>query len=188
MSDVVTKAAQFARDAHASIDQRRKYTYVPYIVHPEAVAKTVASITEDQAMIAAAWLHDVVEDTPVTIEQIEAEFGSDITSLVADLTDVALKSDGNRAKRVAIDRDHTSAAQPRAKTVKLADLIDNLSNIVSEAPDFAPQYVGEKEELMKVLTEGEPALYERVQKIIRDAKRAIAKLKSTNPNTTDETC
>ena len=66
--DVVSRAAAFAKAAHESIDQRRKYSNAPYIVHPEAVARTVSSVTDDVATIAAAWLHDVVEDTPVTIE------------------------------------------------------------------------------------------------------------------------
>ena len=71
MSDVVIRAAEFARRAHASIDQRRKYTHAPYIVHPKAVADIVAGVTDDPAMIAAAWLHDVVEDTPITIAEVE---------------------------------------------------------------------------------------------------------------------
>jgi (p)ppGpp synthase/HD superfamily hydrolase len=174
MNDVIARAAEYARAAHASINQRRKYTKEPYIVHPEAVANIVAEVSDDAATIVAAWLHDVVEDTPITIEQIEAEFGADIAGLVADLTDVSNKSDGNRARRKAIDRDHTALADPRAKTVKLADVIHNLGDIVSLAPDFAPVYLEEKEHLLEVLTEGHPVLFQRARQIIDDSKNQIA--------------
>lgn len=166
MTDVVTRAADFAKAAHESIDQRRKYTNAPYIVHPAAVAKTVSSVTNDLVTLAAAWLHDVVEDTPVSIEEIIEEFGADIAALVADLTDVSRPSDGNRRERLAIDREHTSAADPRAKTVKLADVIDNLSDIAEFDPGFAAKYLGEKEQLLTVLKDGDPELYRRAQKSI----------------------
>ena len=173
MPDLVTRAATFAKAAHESINQRRKYSGDPYIVHPQAVAGIVESVTDDQAMIAAAWLHDVVEDTPVTIEQIAERFGEDVAGLVADLTKVSKKSDGNRAARKAIDREHTAAASARAKTVKLADLVDNLGGLAEDDPEFAKVYFAEKELLMDVLTEGEPNLFGRVMEIIRQGKAVL---------------
>ena len=166
---VVELAAEYAEAAHASIDQRRKYSNEPYIVHPRAVATIVATVTEDQAMIAAAWLHDVVEDTPVSLVQIEQEFGADIARLVNDLTNVSRKSDGNREYRESIDRKHTAKADPRAKTIKLADLIDNLTGIVSHDPGFARIFLAEKERLLTVLNEGDCRLYEKVRSIIAES-------------------
>ena len=177
MCDVVSRAAEYARAAHAGIDQRRKYTNEPYIVHPEAVARTVASVTDDPSTIAAAWLHDVVEDTPITIDQIADEFGADVAGLVADLTNASTRADGNRQRRKAIDRQHTAAADPRAKTVKLADLIDNLSGIASTDPGFARTYLNEKELQLQVLTEGHPDLVQRARDIIRAEKDQIADCK-----------
>ena len=174
MSDIVTKAAAYAKAAHESIDQRRKFTGKPYIVHPEAVAGHVSSVTDDEGMIAAAWLHDVVEDTPITLEQVEAEFGPDVASLVDNLTKVATESDGNRAAREAIDRQHTAAAAPRAKTVKLADVIDNVSDITRADHAFAVMYTKEKEVLLEVLTEGHPELYKKAQEVIRKSKEVLA--------------
>jgi (p)ppGpp synthase/HD superfamily hydrolase len=174
MSDVVRKAADFAKAAHESIDQRRKYTNEPYIVHPRAVAEIVASVTDDQSTIAAAWLHDVVEDTPITIEQITDEFGADIARLVADLTKPSTQTDGNRQQRKQIDLQHTAQADPRAKTIKLADLIDNLSDIASSDPEFAKTYLNEKESQLQVLTEGDPVLFKRVQGVIRNGRALIA--------------
>jgi (p)ppGpp synthase/HD superfamily hydrolase len=171
---VVKKAEEFATAAHASIDQRRKYTNQPYIVHPKAVAATVASVDHDEPMIAAAWLHDVVEDTPITIETIANEFGAEIAGLVADLTDVAMASAGNRQQRAAIDRQHSAQSDPSAKTVKLADLIDNLSDIATADPGFAPLYLSEKELLLEVLTAGDPTLFQRVKEIIRASRELLA--------------
>ena len=88
--DVVRKAQVYAMAAHASVKQVRKYTGEPYIVHPAEVAKIVASVpgsTPD--MVAAAWLHDVVEDTGCTFTDIHMAFGIDIATLVGWLTDVS---------------------------------------------------------------------------------------------------
>ncbi|MDH3762114.1 MAG: HD domain-containing protein [Gammaproteobacteria bacterium] len=163
---MIKKASQFASAAHAAIDQRRKYSGEPYIVHPAAVAKLVTSVSDDEAMICAAWLHDVVEDTTVTIVEIEIEFGDDIASLVADLTDVSSPAVGNREARKLIDLKHTQAASPRAKTVKLADLIDNSSSIELHDPGFAKIYMAEKSRLLGVLQEGDQTLLAMATEII----------------------
>ena len=163
---MIEKAKRFARGAHESIDQRRKYTNEPYIVHPAAVAQMVARVTDDEAMICAAWLHDVVEDTPVTIEEIETEFGGDIAALVADLTDVSGPGDGNRKRRKHLDWLHTRGASPRAKTIKLADLIHNSGSIQRYDPGFARVYMAEKRRLLRVLGEGDPSLYATAADIV----------------------
>lgn len=154
-------ALAFARRAHESIDQRRKYTNEPYIVHPVAVAEIVRSVPHTVEMIAAAYLHDVVEDTPVTIGQIEEEFGRTVADLVGWLTDVSVPSDGNRAARKAIDLAHTAAAPAQAKTIKLADLIDNTRNIELRDPGFWRVYRVEKLRLLDVLREGDATLWKR---------------------------
>ena len=106
-------------------------------------------------MVAAAWLHDTVEDTPATFEEIEREFGADVAALVKELTDVSRPGDGNRAARKAIDREHTAAASPRAKTIKLADIIDNCEDICRHDPKFGRVYLGEARALLAVLAEGD---------------------------------
>ena len=66
----------------------------------------------------------------------------------------------------AIDRQHTSLADPRAKTIKLADLIDNLSGIAEKNPGFARIYLQEKQLHLNVLQEGDPILFLRAQEIV----------------------
>ena len=156
---LIKKAAKFAAKAHGDISHRRKYTNEPYIVHPAQVAHMVSKVTDDVVMIAAAWLHDTVEDTPVSIEDIRREFGNEVAELVDDLSDVAKPEDGNRAVRNEINRKHTATASPRAKTIKLADLIDNTKSIVEHDHDFAIVYLKEKELVLEVLTEGDQTLY-----------------------------
>ena len=162
----VERAAEFARLAHESINQRRKYTDEPYIVHPARVAELVASVTDDENMLCAAWLHDVVEDTPVTLAQIHEEFGADVAELVRGLTKVSTRSDGDRASRVAIDRQDTASTDSRTQTIKLADMIANLDGITKQDPRFARNYLKEKEQLLAAMPAGDATLRSRLEQII----------------------
>jgi (p)ppGpp synthase/HD superfamily hydrolase len=163
MTDLVARARTFATAAHAAVGQLRKYTFEPYIVHPEEVAGIVSEYGGTPEMIAAAWLHDTVEDTGVSIELIRSEFGSEVSDLVGWLTDVSRPDHGNRAARKAIDRAHTAAAPAEAQTVKLADLISNTRSIVAHDEKFAVTYLAEKRELLKVMTKADPALMARAK-------------------------
>jgi len=147
--------------------QVRKYTGEPYIVHPFAVAGLVSSVTTDSDMRVAALLHDVVEDTQVTVEGIRVAFNSRVASLVSDLTDISRPEHGNRAERKALDRAHTAAAGNDAKTIKLADLIDNTKTIVAFDPNFAKVYMQEKRALLEVLKDGDPTLFALAERQIR---------------------
>lgn len=172
-SELVMRAAEFARQAHSAIDQRRKYSGEPYIVHPAAVAELVASVTDDGAVIAAAWLHDVVEDTAVTLGEIRTEFGEDVAALVSSVTKVVDGTEIGRAKAAEINIAHCGQGSPRAKTIKLADVIHNLSDIVENDPCFAPVYVREKEMLLDVIGEGDPVLFRRAEALIGEIKRKL---------------
>jgi hypothetical protein len=164
MTDLVARARRYATEAHARIDHRRKYSNQPYDVHLRNVAALVAEAGGDAAMVAAAWLHDTVEDTPATFRDIEQAFGRDVAVLVAELTDVSKPSDGNRAARKAIDRDHLARASARGKTIKLADLIDNCRDICRHDPRFARVFLAEMEALLEVLGEGDAGLMRRARK------------------------
>ncbi len=164
--EIVEKARVFALAAHAAAAQLRKYTNEPYIVHPREVAQIVGTVPHSYEMLAAAWLHDVVEDTGVTIETIRSEFGPQVAELVGWLTDVSRPEQGNRATRKAIDRAHTAMAPADAQTIKLADLISNCTSIVEHDADFAKTYLEEKRLLLEVLTKGDVVLLERARNIV----------------------
>jgi len=161
MTDIAERARMFATAAHAAVGQLRKYTFEPYIVHPAEVVEILKTVPHTPEMIAAAWLHDTVEDTGVTSELIRKEFGDEVATLVGWLTDVSRPDHGNRAARKAVDRAHTAAAPAAAQTIKLCDLISNTRSIVEHDAKFAVTYLAEKRQLLEVMTKGDPALRER---------------------------
>jgi len=158
MTDIVALAQKFSKQAHNAIGQKRKYSGKPYWVHPQRVAALVKSVGGTPEQQAAAWLHDTVEDTPVTIEDVQKYFGDHVAAMVSDLTDVSTLDQGNRAVRKEIDRQHSAAASAEAQTVKLADLIDNTESIVKNDRNFAKVYLQEKRLLLDVLTKGDETL------------------------------
>ncbi len=85
MMNKVTKAIEFAAEAHDGMERKKDKT--PYILHPLEAAVIVGSMTNDPDVISAAVLHDVVEDTPITIEEIEEKFGSRVRFLVESETE-----------------------------------------------------------------------------------------------------
>jgi (p)ppGpp synthase/HD superfamily hydrolase len=163
MMNTVERARIFATAAHAAVGQTRKYTGEPYVVHPIEVSEIVASVGGTDAMVAAALLHDVLEDTGVTFDVLEAEFGSEVAELVLWLTDVSKPEDGNRSTRKALDRQHSAAAPAEAQTIKVADLISNTRSIVAHDPGFAKLYLEEKRMLLEVLTKADPTLLNQAQ-------------------------
>lgn len=165
--DIVERARIFATAAHAAVAQLRKYTNEPYIVHPAEVFAIVSTVHDaTPEMLAAAWLHDVVEDTGVTIEVIKQVFGEEVAELVGWLTDVSRPEQGNRATRKAIDRAHTAMAPAQAQTIKLADLISNTKSIMQYDEKFAKTYLAEKRLLLDVMTKGDAGLMARAAEYI----------------------
>jgi hypothetical protein len=103
--------------------------------------------------------------------------------LVKELTDVSRPGDGNRAVRKAIDRQHTAGASRRAKTIKLADVIDNCQDICRHDPRFGRVYIGEMRALMEVLGEGDRSLFEKASRIMAEcaAKIGVKPIPPGNP-------
>ena len=154
--------------------QVRRYTNEPYWVHPVAVGNnlTFAGVV-DVDIIIAAHLHDVVEDTDMTIEQVTEGFGQRVGTLVGWLTDVSVPEDGNRVVRKKIDREHLAAAPWEAQMIKLADLINNTRSIVAHDPKFAKVYMREVSLLLSVLTKGAHnvsfcRLYEELEEVVAE--------------------
>ena len=163
---LIDYACAFAEKAHEG--QKRKYTLEPYINHPVEVAQIVSRVTDDCECICAAFLHDVIEDCGVTKKELVDKFGYSIAEMVDQLSDVSKPEDGNRAQRKEIDRQHTSKAWSKTKTVKLADLISNTSSITKFDHDFSKVYLHEKAQLMLVLNDGNKGLYDECINILRE--------------------
>lgn len=162
--NIVGKALDFATQAHG--DQKRKYTGESYTVHLVEVMNIVRTVVQDDDMLAAALLHDTVEDTATTVADINKEFGPRVAKLVDELTDVSKPEDGNRATRKGIDRAKLAGVSADAQTIKLADLISNAKDIAVNDPSFAKVYMNEKRQLLAVLTKGNARLMKQAQDIV----------------------
>ena len=155
----------FAMKAHDG--QKRKYTGEDYIVHPMAVSRMVSLYGGSLVQQAGALLHDVVEDTPHTLAEIDTLFGSEVATLVEWLTDTSKPEDGNRAIRKAIDRKRLAEAPAEAQFVKLADLIDNSKTIFVFDKGFTPMFKAEMALLMKDMTKVvDSSLWDEAQKVL----------------------
>lgn len=133
-STLLDKALHFAIDAHANTERRGKG--FPYIIHPMEAVEIVATITSDQELLAAAVLHDTVEDTDVTIEQLRAEFGNRVAEIVESESDKF----ANGVSESASWRDRKEAAIKRLATAsydaKIVAMGDKLSNMRAIARDY----------------------------------------------------
>ena len=132
-TNLLDRAIIFAVKAHAGTERRGKG--FPYIVHPMEAVEIVATMTPDQELLAAAALHDTVEDTDVTIEQIREEFGERIASLVASESDtfedgVSEEESWHKRKKAAIER--LATASHDAKIVALGDKLSNMRAIARD--------------------------------------------------------
>src|SRR5579871_3180671 len=119
MSELVRAAKLFANSSHYRIEAHRNPAWQSPEVHLKSVAQMVSSVSQNDTMIAAAWLHDIVEDTTVTIGDIERQFGAAVARIVGELTPLSLPGHGSRTARFAVDRQHFAEASPAAKTVKI---------------------------------------------------------------------
>ena len=176
------KIREFADEAHGK--QQRKYAPERYIVHPVRVMELCQKHTSQLPVLAAALLHDVLEDTPVTKEKL-ARFLSTVMTheeagetlrLVVELTDVYTKQRHprlNRKKRKAKESLRIEKTSADSQTVRYADIIDNCSEIVEHDRDFARLFLQECKALLTVIPKGDASLrQEAVETVDRCLKEA----------------
>ena len=134
-TQLLDNAIAFAVKAHSGTERRGKG--FPYIVHPMEALEIVATMTSDQELLAAAVLHDTVEDTSVTIDQIRMEFGDRIASIVDAESDKGIEGRSEDdswydRKQGAIDR-----LAKASRDTKMVALGDKLSNMRAIARDYS---------------------------------------------------
>lgn len=130
MGTLLNKAIVFATSAHEG--QLRKGTQIPYILHPLEVAAIVGTMTTDDEIIATAVLHDVVEDTDTTVEQIKERFGDHVAALVSSESEdkrenLSAESTWKIRKQETID--HLKTAPIEVKMITLGDKLSNIRAI-----------------------------------------------------------
>ncbi|HRD83636.1 MAG TPA: HD domain-containing protein [Rubrivivax sp.] len=134
MSDttLILRAAAFAARKHR--DQRRKDAEAsPYINHPLELARVLAEVggVTDAATLCAALLHDTIEDTATTQDELAQAFGPEVAALVSEVTDDKSLPKADR-KRLQVE--HAATISPKAKRIKLADKICNLTDVANSPP------------------------------------------------------
>lgn len=152
---IIERAKMFAAGAHAGVGQKRKYTGEDYITHPIAVSEIVREKGGTDEMIAAALLHDTLEDTRVTYGHIFELFGQRVADMVDALTNKARPEDGDRVARFMINIDRLSKnLDMQTRVIKLADIIHNTSSVIALDQNFAARYLAEKDFTLQVLFYG----------------------------------
>jgi (p)ppGpp synthase/HD superfamily hydrolase len=171
---------KLARELHG--EQKRKYTGDPYVNHTVAVAQIVKTYGGDESMVYAAILHDVLEDTPTTEDDLfsyiteitgDVKLSMDVLRLVRELTDVYTKEsypDVNRRGRKELEAMRLGRISPKAQTIKYADLLDNGMDIMSNDPNFGKVYLREKEEILKYMNKGNQELYNKCLEVLENGK------------------
>lgn len=174
--NILKQVENFAAEAHRG--QKRKYNDDPYIVHPVRVMKLCSRHTQDLPALAAALLHDVLEDTAVTEGEM-SQFLSDTMpeteakrtlQLVLELTDVYVKENYpslNRKTRKAKELERLVGTSADSQTVKYADIIDNSNEIVNQDAEFARVYLLECKTLLKKLDAGNKELYAEALRVVQ---------------------
>jgi (p)ppGpp synthase/HD superfamily hydrolase len=179
MNDVsaTLKALHFAADKHR--DQRRKDVEAsPYINHPIEVAEILARVggVTDIVTLQAAILHDTVEDTNTTPEELEEAFGPEVRGVVEEVTDDKLLEKVDR-KRLQIE--HAPHVSERAKLVKLADKIANVRSVTEAPPAKWPierrrEYLDWTEKVIAGLRGCNPALEELYDRVLAQGRQALS--------------
>lgn len=151
----ILRALKYAEEAHSEINQLRKYSKSPYIVHPIRVAFGVFKAKGTTEEIIGALLHDVIEDTKRTREDLLKAFGQPITNIVMELTRESTKEDGDKATRHKIDLIKLKKASLSSKKIKFEDINDNTDRIHKQDPTFATQYIPMKLEEIEAIYDPE---------------------------------
>lgn len=151
-------------------DQKRRYTGEPYAVHPVEVASLVAAVWRGRDcdfVIAAALLHDVLEDTPATFNDVVGVAGTAVADMVQALTNEPVTPGRNRATRKTADRLRLANANDAVQTIKVADLISNADSIRKHDPNFWRVYEREATELLDALVHAHPLLRAELDRVLR---------------------
>lgn len=162
----ILHAIQFATSAHEY--QKRKGKEVSYIMHPLSVGLLLASSGAKEEVVIAGILHDTIEDTEVSYEDIEKEFGKKIADIVNDVTEQDKSLPWAERKRQALD--HVTTMLPESVLVKTADVLHNMS-------DQLEDYKKEGDAMFERFNAGKDQQLERYEKLIT----ALKERKIKNP-------
>jgi len=169
------EALRFASEKHR--DGRRKGPIAaPYINHPIVVAEQLASagFEDDPDLLIAALLHDVVEDTDTTAEDLRERFGPRVAGIVLELTDDK-SLDWRERKRLVVER--IGSRSREARLIKLSDLTANVFDLIHHPPNWQNErkqgYLRWAELVAEAMRGVEPGMERRFQELLREARRQV---------------
>jgi len=168
---LLKKAKEFDTTKHEG--QKRKFGGQPYIVHPEAVADIITKFQGNTKLQIVAWLHDTLEDTNTSIEELTNEFGAEIINLIIELTTPKSVIKSEKGKYLLDKMNHMSED---ALTVKLADRLNNVSDFNIAPDSFVNKYKPETEFILNGLKNLNPIqqkIADEIKKIINTPKKEI---------------
>ena len=168
IKDPILKAYMFAQEKHKG--QTRKFSGKPYFVHPNAVADLVDKYTKDPTLKVAAYLHDTLEDTKTTYQDLSVLFSKHIANLVKELTSV--DSDLKKVGKAQYLTNKMNKMSKDALTIKLCDRLDNISGGMSRS--FKEKYTKETEHIINNLKRPLTGVH---KKIIKDIQKRLVILK-----------
>lgn len=167
-------ARDLAERAHAGQERRGGG---PYIAHPLAVAEAVAEATQDEEVLCAALLHDVVEDSAVSLDDITRLFGRRVAGIVGELTDPPDWDDLDTLGRKACQREAFRDASTEAKIIKIADQWSNVADLAlgtsGDTVAFLDGYLATSRAVVEVCRDAAPQLAERFDAAARDLQGLI---------------
>ena len=173
---LILKAAHFAAEQHR--DQRRKDIHAsPYIIHPISVALAISQIggVDDPEILAAALLHDIIEDTETTPEELEAEFGKKVCEYVLDVSDdKTLPKDERKRRQI----EHAKKISKGAALIKLGDKISNVTDVINSPPEDwdinrRKEYLDWAEKVIENCPKVNDRMENKFQEIIKQGREAL---------------
>lgn len=171
--DLVEKATLVAITAHEAVGQKRKFSNEPYWHHPAAVADMVSRYSDDESLIAAGWLHDVVEDTHIDLEHIRSHFNSDCARYVEDVTkQQPYGEDNNRNDLFEIKR--LMGISSKSRLLKLCDIHCNIKDMNADCGFlFISEWLPKKFAMLLAIKQTAPEHDKLVDDTIRLARAMV---------------
>ena len=172
----ILKAAHFSAQKH-STQRRKDENASPYINHPISVALAIAQIggVDDPEILAAALLHDTLEDTKTEPEDLEAEFGKKVCEYVLDVTDdKTLPKDERKRRQI----EHAKKISKGAALIKLGDKISNVTDVINSPPEGwdinrRKEYLDWAEKVIENCPKVNDRMENKFQEIIKQGREAL---------------
>ena len=173
---LILKAAHFSAQKH-STQRRKDENASPYINHPISVALAIAQIggVDDPEILAAALLHDTLEDTKTEPEELEAEFGKKVCEYVLDVTDdKTLPKEERKSRQI----EHAKKISKGAALIKLGDKISNVTDVTNNPPadwdiNRRKQYLDWAEKVIENCPKVNDRMENKFQEIIKQGREAL---------------